>query len=146
MTEAMPSGTAEPAPALSTTRRAVLAGAAGVGAAAVLAACSDDSGGGTTTPGGGGEIKTGDIPVGGGKVFEDQGVVITQPTAGTFKGFSATCTHQGCTVGGVAGGTINCPCHDSKYSIEDGSVKGGPAPRGLSAKPLKVEGDSITLA
>jgi Rieske Fe-S protein len=130
------------------TRRVVLASAAGVSAAAVLAACGDDSGGGGTTPGGGGggAIRTGDIPVGGGKVFGDQGVVITQPSAGVFKGFSATCTHQGCQVGEVAGGTINCPCHFSMYSIEDGSVKGGPAPRALETRPLKVEGDSITLA
>jgi Rieske Fe-S protein len=111
----------------------------------MLAACSD-SGGGGNSPGGGGEIKTGDIPVGGGKVFDEQGLVITQPTAGQFKGFSATCTHQGCTVGSVSNGTINCPCHGSTYSIEDGSVKNGPATRGLAAKNVKVEGDSITLA
>jgi len=127
------------------TRRTVLVGTAGVGAAAFLAGCGN-SGGGGNSAGASGEIKTSDIPVGGGKVFEDQGLVITQPTAGSFKGFSATCTHQGCTVATVTDGTINCPCHGSKYSIEDGSVKGGPAPRGLAAKNLKVEGDSITLA
>lgn len=131
------------------TRRAVLAGAAGVGAAAMLAACGGGGDGGGTVDGadpGGALANTSDIPVGGGKVFADQGVVVTQPTAGTFKGFSATCTHQGCTVESVSNGTINCPCHFSQFSVEDGSVKGGPAPRSLAAKSVKVEGDKVMLA
>ncbi|MFK8907819.1 Rieske (2Fe-2S) protein, partial [Streptomyces sp. YS-3] len=90
--------------------------------------------------------KTADIPQGGGKVFPDQGVVVTQPTAGTFKAFSATCTHQGCMVKDVVGGTINCPCHGSKYAPATGSVTAGPAPRPLPTKTIKVEGDSIKLA
>jgi Rieske Fe-S protein len=147
------------------TRRAVLAGAAGVAAASGLAACGDnsqpaDSGGGTTAGGappsggtssGGGNTaaalaQKSDIPVGGGKVFGGKDTVVTQPAAGTFKGFNATCTHQGCTVASVDGGTINCPCHGSKYSITDGSVKNGPATKGLTPKQLKIEGDSISLA
>jgi Rieske Fe-S protein len=30
---------------------------------------------------------------------------------GEFKAVSAICTHKGCTVAGVANGTITCPCH-----------------------------------
>ena len=52
---------------------------------------------------------------------------MTQPVAGTFKAFSATCTHQGCTVNEVAGGTINCPCHGSKFAVADGAPTAGPA-------------------
>ncbi|OLT09507.1 hypothetical protein BJF78_30580 [Pseudonocardia sp. CNS-139] len=37
---------------------------------------------------------TADVPVGGGLVLAEQDLVITQPTAGEFKAFSATCTHQ----------------------------------------------------
>ena len=54
-----------------------------------------------------------DVPVGGGKVFSDAKVVVTQPTAGQFKGFSAICTHQGNPVGSVQGGQIVCPFHIS---------------------------------
>jgi Rieske Fe-S protein len=79
-------------------------------------------------------------------VLAAQGIVVTQATAGTFKGFSATCTHQGCTVNQVAGGTINCPCHGSKFAVADGSVKGGPAKKPLPEKAVKVQGSAVVLA
>jgi nitrite reductase/ring-hydroxylating ferredoxin subunit len=136
------------------SRRAVLAvaGAAGVGVA--LSGCQAyGQSSGNTNPapapsGGGGAAlgKTADIPVGGGKVFPTEKVVVTQPTAGTFKAFSAICTHQGCTVANVTGGTINCECHGSKYKIADGSVAGGPAPKPLPARAVTVEGDSLKLS
>jgi Rieske Fe-S protein len=85
------------------------------------------------------------IPVGGGQVFAGQKVVVTQPTAGAFQGFSAVCTHQGCTVGKVANGTIDCPCHGSKFAITDGSPVNGPATSPLPARPVKVQGDQIVL-
>ncbi|MEU8764229.1 Rieske (2Fe-2S) protein [Streptomyces sp. NPDC048659] len=89
--------------------------------------------------------KTGDIPVGGGKVLADRGVVITQPKAGEFKAFSARCTHAGCTVASVADGVIVCPCHQSRFDASDGSVKGGPAPSPLEPTPIEVTGDAIRL-
>jgi Rieske Fe-S protein len=84
--------------------------------------------------------------VGGGKVFEKEQVVITQPNEGEFKGFSAICTHQGCTVAKIADGTINCPCHGSKFAVEDGSVQAGPATKPLPYKSVKVEGGQIVLS
>ena len=71
---------------------------------------------------------------------------MTQPSAGDFKGFSSTCTHQGCQVATISDGTINCPCHGSQYSIEDGSVTGGPAPAPLPPVELTVKGGEISLA
>jgi Rieske Fe-S protein len=152
-----------------TTRRAVLAGAAGITAVTVLAACGDDSGdsgssgsgssGSSTTgttgagaatsgaPAAGAALaQTSQVPVGGGVILADKDVVITQPAAGEYKAFSATCTHQGCPVTEVSGGTINCKCHGSKFSATDGSVKNGPATQPLTVKNVKVEGTSITLA
>jgi Rieske Fe-S protein len=81
--------------------------------------------------------------VGGGKVLTAQKIVVTQPQAGSFHAFTAICTHQGCIVNAVSGGTINCPCHGSKYSITNGSVVNGPAPLPLAAVSIKVEGTSI---
>ncbi|MET9763343.1 Rieske (2Fe-2S) protein [Streptomyces sp. NPDC006372] len=160
-------------PASGPARRTVVAAAGAAGLAAALTACggSDDSSSGsvdssgssgtaqgdqgagsTPSSGGGGAAagsalaSTADIPEGGGKVFADQKVVVTQPTAGEFKAFSATCTHQGCAVKSIANGVINCPCHNSNFSITDGSVKSGPAPKPLPEMKITVDGDSITLA
>jgi Rieske Fe-S protein len=134
-------------------RRAVIGGVGLAALTAGLSACGGDGGSGSTsapsaTPAGGGTslAKTGDIPAGGGKIFAAQKVVVTQPAEGQFKAFSSTCTHMGCTVSTVAGGTINCPCHGSKYRIADGSVAAGPAPRPLPVKNIKVAGEEITLA
>jgi Rieske Fe-S protein len=89
---------------------------------------------------------TGEVPEGGGVILDDDGVVLTQPSAGQFRGFSNICTHQGCAVASVDGGTINCGCHGSMFSIEDGSVVGGPAPSPLPEKPIVVAGKDISLA
>jgi len=90
--------------------------------------------------------KTSDIPVGGGKIFADEKVVVTQPTKDDFKAFSAICTHQGCTVGTVADGLIQCPCHGSEFRIADGSVARGPAAKALPAEQITVVGGAIRLA
>ncbi|MFI2205197.1 Rieske (2Fe-2S) protein [Streptomyces sp. NPDC020192] len=114
-------------------------GTTGSGGASASSGASEN-GGGTAL------AKTTDIPEGGGKIFKDQGVVVTQPTKGAYKAFSATCTHQGCTVGSVANGVIVCPCHQSHFSAADGSVKQGPATQPLPAKNIAVSGGNITLA
>lgn len=90
--------------------------------------------------------KVADIPVGGGQILAGNNVVLTQPQQGTIKAFSTTCTHAGCAVNSISDGTINCPCHGSRFRIADGSVAGGPASGPLSPVPIQVTGDSITLA
>ncbi|WP_330456954.1 Rieske (2Fe-2S) protein [Streptomyces sp. NBC_00820] len=89
--------------------------------------------------------RTAEIPEGGGKIFKERKIVVTQPAKGEFKAFSAICTHQGCTVAKVADGTIDCPCHGSRFHIADGTVAHGPATRALPAEQIKVEGNSIHL-
>jgi Rieske Fe-S protein len=89
---------------------------------------------------------TADVPVGGGKILADKKIVITQPRVGSFQAFTAVCTHQGCTVSSVSGGTVNCPCHGSKFSIANGSVVTGPAPSALAPVSIKVQGTSIVQA
>ncbi|GAB2510016.1 QcrA and Rieske domain-containing protein [Nocardia heshunensis] len=86
---------------------------------------------------------TKDVPVGGGVIAGD--TVVTQPTAGQFQGFSSTCTHLGCKVNEVTDGLIKCPCHGSSYHL-DGTVAGGPAPRALDSKPVRVDGDKVVPA
>ncbi|MEU7720106.1 Rieske (2Fe-2S) protein [Streptomyces tibetensis] len=142
-----------------TTRRAVLLATGATGAAALVAACGGggDDGGSASTGSPTGQDTTGgpagqvlanldEIPVGGGKIFADEKVVVTQPEQGRFKAFSAICTHQRCTVGSVSDGTINCPCHGSRFKIADGAVAHGPATQPLPAEQITVEGNSIRLA
>jgi Rieske Fe-S protein len=88
---------------------------------------------------------TSEIPVGSGMIFTGPQVVVTQPSAGEFKAFSAVCTHMGCIVNQISNGTIDCPCHGSQYSITTGDVVAGPAPRPLPAKVIKVSGDNVFL-
>ncbi len=98
-------------------------------------------------PGGGGPAlaRLTDIPVGGGRVFPDRKVVVTQPAAGVIKAFSAVCTHQGCLVTGVEDGNIVCPCHGSAFKLADGSVAAGPAKQALPTVAVTVSGDTVTL-
>jgi len=88
---------------------------------------------------------TDDIPVGGGRVFPELRVVVTQPSAGEFRGFGIVCTHDQCELNSVAGGTINCPCHGSRFALTDGSVVRGPALTGLRKEKLAVDGGRILL-
>ena len=82
-------------------------------------------------------LKAGAIP--------ERRVVVTQPTAGEFRGFGIVCTHDGCELNAVADGTINCPCHGSRYAITDGSVVQGPARTGLRVEQVAVDGDRVVL-
>jgi len=87
-----------------------------------------------------------DVPVGGGMVLAEAGVVLTQPAEGDIKGFTASCTHYGCTVASIQGGTINCDCHGSKFDMADGAVRNGPATTALPAVAIRVEGGEIFLS
>jgi nitrite reductase/ring-hydroxylating ferredoxin subunit len=141
------------------SRRAVVGGVVGLGVGVPLvAACGGDEGGdaggsgGTGTTASGVIGKTSEVPVGGGKIFQADKVVVTQPTEGDFKAFSAVCTHQGCVVAEIKGENIDCTCHGSQFSIVDGSNTRGPndSPAG-SVKPLPelkvtVKGGEISVA
>ena len=138
-------------------RQQVIRGAGLAVAAGALAACSkseekpaatgDSGASGSSSaaakPAGDVITKTADVPVGGGVIVGE--VVVTQPAAGTFKGFSSKCTHKGCAVNKVADGTIDCPCHGSKFNL-DGSVANGPATAPLETQAIAVKGDSIVSA
>ncbi|HET6295434.1 MAG TPA: Rieske (2Fe-2S) protein [Kribbella sp.] len=151
-------------------RGAAVAGLAGV-AVPLLAACgdggdasgtpssstssSDPTSAPTSAPssaptssapaGGGGPVlgPTSSVPVGGGMVFSDAKIVVTQPTAGQYKAFTAVCTHMQCLVTKVENDTIDCPCHGSKFNASDGTVANGPASRPLAPVTITVQGGNI---
>jgi Rieske Fe-S protein len=156
------------------TRRGVLLGVGIVGIGGVIAGCSTSAvpydaneagvapgeeapssaapaasapaaGMGSATPAGTLLGMVTDIPVGGGKVFLDQKVVVTQPTKGVYKAFSAVCTHVGCICNKVANGTIDCPCHGSEFKITNGAVVTGPAPTPLPTRTITVSSQGQIL-
>lgn len=155
------------------SRRIVFHGLGALGVAAALAGCGSDTGDGDTTSGdttgtptqgspsptdaetskspgknaGAKELATTDeVPVGGGLILTDERIVITQPTAGEFKAFTAVCTHLGCTVSAVNDNVISCPCHGSQYDAASGENIGGPAPAPLAEHQIKVKGKKILEA
>ena len=92
-------------------------------------------------------VKTADVPVGGGVINASGLFVVTQPSAGQFKAFSAVCTHMGCTVNKVASGMIDCPCHQSQFDISTGTpTSSSQAKSPLPAKTATVSGDSVYIA
>ncbi|HTW06574.1 MAG TPA: Rieske (2Fe-2S) protein [Acidimicrobiales bacterium] len=84
-------------------------------------------------------------PVGGGLILASQAVVVVRETGGAVKGFSAICTHEGCTVGTVQGGIISCPCHGSEFSAVTGAVVQGPAARPLPSVDVAVRHGAVYL-
>jgi len=116
-------------------------------AAAAAAASSPGTPGSPdgSSPAAGVTVPTSAVPVGGGTILTDQKIVVTQPQAGTYKAFTAVCTHLGCTVASVANDTITCPCHGSQFSAADGSVLSGPAPAPLASIPVTVSGTTISV-
>ncbi|WP_445255728.1 Rieske (2Fe-2S) protein [Nocardioides aurantiacus] len=138
------------------SRRAVFGGVLGVGVGVPLvAACgsgsdssssgSGDSSGGSTTSAGP-ITTTSKVPVGGGVILAGEKVVVTQPTEGEFKAFTAVCPHQQCLVTSIKDEEIDCSCHGSKFSITDGSVIDGPADQPLSEMTVSVEGEDISVS
>lgn len=149
------------------SRRAVLAGVGALGAAVTLAACGGSSHDGIATPGStpgsgstgdatddgtsddpapaGAIAKAADVPVGGAVSANLDGapVLITQPTAGTFVGLSAICTHQGCTVA-PDDDHLTCPCHGSTFDL-DGVATRGPASEPLITFELSLDGEDLVV-
>ncbi|MET8308493.1 Rieske (2Fe-2S) protein [Micromonospora sp. NPDC005173] len=128
------------------SRRTLLTGAGAVGAAGLLSACGagDPPAGQTAAEPGTVLTRTGDVPVGGGTVVG--GVLVVQPEAGTFTAYDATCPHQGVRVGAPRDGVITCPAHNSTFSATDGARLSGPATRGLTEIPVRVDGTDILRA
>ncbi|MEO7982068.1 MAG: Rieske (2Fe-2S) protein [Sporichthyaceae bacterium] len=141
------------------TRRTVLrgSGVVGLGAVAGFALARRSQAASGTGPSGaaangygpaagGGErlASLADVPDGGGLVLGGQHVVLVR-SGDAVHAFSATCTHQGCTVDGVANGRITCPCHGSAFDATTGAVVQGPAPTGLPTVEVTVADGVVTL-
>jgi cytochrome b6-f complex iron-sulfur subunit len=75
------------------------------------------------------------IPLAVTRLAPDQVVAVTR-----------VCTHEGCTVDlpQQSLGTLDCPCHGSRYLVT-GQVINGPAPRNLFSFPTRIEGGEVVI-
>ena len=65
---------------------------------------------------------------------------------GKVKAFSTVCPHLGCQIEWNDGeNTWDCPCHGSRFEF-DGSLKHGPAKRGLDPVEISADNDTVKLA
>ena len=69
-------------------------------------------------------------------------LMTTAVAALTVAGFSAICTHQGCTVK-PGSQTFVCPCHGSTYDAKTGDRLSGPARSALSKFAVQVSGQNV---
>jgi Rieske Fe-S protein len=69
---------------------------------------------------------------------------------GSVVGYSTVCTHLACGVLWRAErgeeGELYCPCHEGSFDVRDGSVTGGPPPRGLPKVLLEERADGSVWA
>ena len=142
---------ADPGCACWSRRESLRAAGVAVVGAAGLAACGSGTGDAVPSAASGAAsatsevIATADVPVGGGKILDGIKVVVTQPTAGDFKAFSAICTHNKCTVSSVEDNVILCRCHLSEFDAATGAVLKGPATQPLPPRTVSVGADGITV-
>lgn len=74
------------------------------------------------------------------------GVIVIRYSATVFDALSATCTHQGCTVGyDAVGSKVSCPCHGGMYDPNSGSVLSGPPPSALTKYTVTRSGNILTV-
>ncbi|UYP18082.1 Rieske (2Fe-2S) protein [Rhodococcus sp. Z13] len=140
------------------TRRGLLGGAGAVAATVALAACGSAGGSAgedtavaaapttTTPPGPDAKVVAAvtDVPVGGAVLLASERLVLTQPTEGDFRAFTALCTHQGCNITGVEDDRIVCNCHGSRFDL-DGNPVEGPAKRPLKVRSVEARGADLVV-
>jgi nitrite reductase/ring-hydroxylating ferredoxin subunit len=122
------------------------AGGSGGSSGGTSGGASSGGGSGGSSAAAAGSIKTSEIPVGGGKIFPDRNIVVTQPKAGEFEAFSASCTHQGTQLNQISAGRIICPLHGSQFSINNGAVEQGPASSPLPKFNVTVTGATLEVS
>ncbi|GAA1219046.1 MULTISPECIES: Rieske 2Fe-2S domain-containing protein [Streptomyces] len=134
-------------PGTSPARRTVLRGAALAGTAGLgIAACSPGGSGGRAESAPKAPVDLGkadEVPVGGVKLYQDENVVVSRPSADDYTAFSTICTHAGCPISMLEGTELTCSCHGSKFDATNGKVLHDPATQPLAKVPVEVKNGKI---
>ena len=127
-------------------RQVLLATGAGAGVLA-LAACSEESSPADEPQSGAVLLSLNELEVGQARVVTTaDGVEVAVVRSGEqeVRAFSAVCTHQGCTVRAEEA-DLYCPCHGSRFALDDGAVTDGPAEDPLPEVSVEIqEGNVVT--
>jgi nitrite reductase/ring-hydroxylating ferredoxin subunit len=70
--------------------------------------------------------------------------ILIHTAAGELHAYSQKCTHLSCAVYcDEAAGTLECPCHNGRFSLEEGRVLAGPPSRPLPRILVERRGDDL---
>jgi thiosulfate dehydrogenase [quinone] large subunit len=125
--------------------RAITPGRSSATRASSTTPSSTSSGSGSSTKGSGTTVigRAASVPIGSAASFTDPALgvpaFVVHTTAESFRGFSAICTHAGCTVQfDRSAEQFACPCHGSIFDAKTGAVVQGPAQLPLPAIAVHV--------
>lgn len=78
--------------------------------------------------------------------INNERIVIGRSEKG-YVAFSDHCTHRGGSLAGgsMICGTVHCPWHGSQFDVHDGSVKAGPAEKGIKTYSVEEKGNAVYL-
>ena len=92
--------------------------------------------------------KAGELSPNSGKIFRfgDKPALLILTEQGTYKAFSAVCTHLNCTVQyHPESRGILCACHNGHYDL-NGQVVSGPPPRPLETFKVVQRGEDVIVS
>ena len=77
----------------------------------------------------------------------DGTVVAIANVGGKLRAFDDACTHRGCSLadGTLAGPTVICGCHKSRFDLRFGDVLDGPADEPIRIRSVAQEGDELLI-
>jgi len=89
-----------------------------------------------------------EVPVGSVHLFNYPGphdpCILVRTAEDRFYAYSQKCTHLSCAVYYAPDkGTLECPCHNGRFALEDGRVLAGPPPRPLPRIRVERRGDDL---
>ena len=72
-------------------------------------------------------------------------MLVVRNDATSVSAYTATCTHQQCTINGFTESVFQCPCHGSRFSPANGSVLRGPATQPLRRFTASVTNGVVSI-
>jgi cytochrome b6-f complex iron-sulfur subunit len=89
------------------------------------------------------DVSSGPLAANGGSLIEN-GVIVARTSSGTYIAVSATCTHQGETLGFSSSNTFVCPLHGATFDTSGGVIN-GPATTALQKYNTALTGTSLRV-